>query len=65
MDFAVRIVNLYYYLNDKRQERVMSITPQQYDSLNEDCVILIKMITATIVTCKRTTQNHQSPITNH
>ncbi len=110
MNFAIRIVNLYNFLYNKNQEKVMSkqilrcgtsiganineglfaessadfihkysisqkecsetlywlellsrtnyISSQQYNSLNTDCTDLIKMITSSIITCKKNT-NHQ------
>jgi hypothetical protein len=49
--FAVRIVNLYKYLCEEKKE---------FDSINADAVELIKMITSSIKTAKKTplTTNH-------
>lgn len=38
--------------------RTNYITSEQYNSLNIDCISLIKMITASIITCKKN-MNHQ------
>ena len=38
--------------------RTNYISSQQYNSLNTDCTDLIKMITSSIITCKKNT-NHQ------
>lgn len=119
MDFAIRIVRLYKFLNETKQERVMAkqilrsgtsiganiceglyaessadfihkqsiaqkecsetlywlellcktnyITSEQYNSLSADCVSLLKMMTASIITCKKNIRptNQQSLITNH
>lgn len=111
MNFAIRIVNLYSFLSEKRQERVMSkqilrsgtsvganvsegiyaesgadfihkysiaqkecsetlywlellyrthfITIKEFNSINDDCSQLAKMIAATIITSKKCL-HHQS-----
>ena len=107
MNFAIRIVNLYNFLNETKQERIMSkqilrsgtseglfaespadfihkysvaqkecsetlywlellnktnyITTEQYVSLDTDCTELMKMITSSIITRKKSlslTPNH-------
>ncbi len=35
------------------------INEEQYTSINDDCIILIKMLTSTIITCRKNT-NHQT-----
>lgn len=72
MNFAIRIVKLYKFLCDDKKENVLSkqilrsgtsvganINEEQYTSINDDCIILIKMLTSTIITCRKNT-NHQT-----
>ncbi|GHS95029.1 hypothetical protein AGMMS50239_06710 [Bacteroidia bacterium] len=68
--FAVRIVNLYKHLCDEKKEFVLSkqilrsgtsvgAMVREFDSINNDAVELIKMITSSIKTAKSSlTTNH-------
>ncbi len=58
--FAIRVVRLYKYLNEEKQERVMSkqlLRKAQYQSMADDCHELYKMTTSIILSTKQKIQD--------
>ena len=62
--FAIRIINLYKYLRDCKKEcseteywlyllqQTEYISDEKYESINTDCLEILKLLTATIVKLK-------------